>query len=139
MELEKYTKITRDATKRYSQFIEALLLSTGLAFLMLGIAFGLTFLFKSGNPIEYPYILLIFALSFIIGSVFFEKKMANRQISLLYGSIASVFVTFILTTLFGGVKFVLNGRNLPEAEMILSSLAVCMVISMIIINLLAQE
>ena len=140
MEKGKYTNITRKATKRYSHFLEALLLSTGLAFLMICIAFGLMFIFEKGAPIDYPYILLIFALSFIIGSVFFEKKMANRLFSLFYGSLASLFVTFILTAIVGGIRFVADrDLDLPETEIIISSLAICMIISMVIINLLAHE
>ena len=137
----KYTQLTRNVTKRYAHFIEAILLSTGLAFLMLCIAFGLMFIFGGEAPIEYPYLLLIFALSFIIGSVFFEKQMVNRLNSLFYGCLTSLIITFILTTLVGGIKFVLPeaGKDIPGTDVVISSLAVCMVISMVIVNLLAYE
>jgi len=139
MDEGKYTQLTRNVAKRYAHFIEALLLSTGLAFLMLCIAFGLMFIFGGEAPIGYPYLLLIFALSFIIGSVFFEKQMVNRLNSLFYGCLTSLFVTFILTTIVGGIKFVLADKDLPGNEVVISSLAICMVISMVIINLLAYE
>jgi len=131
---KKFQKIT----KVYSHFLEALIVSTAIAFLMLAIAFGLIYMDVEGTPIPDQYLLLIFALTFIIGSVFFEKHNFNRITSLIYGGLFSASATFVITAVVGGLRYVIN-EDLPESSVIISALAVCMIISMVIINLLTYE
>ncbi|MDY6964743.1 MAG: heat-shock protein [Halobacteriota archaeon] len=139
MNIKDPKQFTRMLTKRYKRFIEALLLSTALAFLMLGIAFGLMYIFEDGTPIPYSYLLLIFALSFIVGSVLFEKQSFNRTFPLIFGGLFSFFATFIIAAIVGGIRYIFYNFTDFEAEIIISALAVCMIISMVIINILAYE
>lgn len=140
----KLAKINRKLTKRYSNFLEALTVSAGMAFLMLGVAFGLMFMNEEKKlPLDNPYILVILALTFIISTVFFEKQKVNRITSLIYGGLFSTFITFIIITVIGGVMLIntktFPASNLPTSSEIISALAVCMIISMVIINLLSYD
>ena len=135
--IKKYGQITEN----YSNFLEALLLSTIMAFLMLGLAFGLMYIKDKGIPIPGQFLLLILALSFIIGSVFYESRKVDRLVSLVYGGLFSASATFIITTLIGGVRHIptVITSDQPSPSIIISSLAVCMIISMVLINLLTYE
>ncbi len=135
---KKYKRFVK-GTKGYSNFLEALIVSTTMALLMLGLAFGLIYMDKKGTPIPDQYLLLIFAITFIIGSVFFEKQKFNRITSLIYGGLFSASVTFVITAIVGGLIYITKTRDLPATSVMISALAVCMIISMVITNVLSYE
>ncbi len=109
-----------------------------MALVMLGIAFGVLYLFESGLPIHPALILMIGALSFIIGSVFFDAKGASQLRSLIGGAVLAVSSAFVITAIIGSIKYCIGGK-LPGWEIMVSSLAVCMVASAVIIQLMIHE
>ncbi|UZE92063.1 MAG: heat-shock protein [Methanosarcinales archaeon] len=109
-----------------------------MALVMLGIAFGVLYLFESGLPIHPALVLMIGAFSFIIGSVFFDAKGASQLRSLIGGGVIAISSAFIITAIIGSIMYCIGGK-LPGWEIMVSSLAVCMVASAVIIQLMIHE
>jgi len=109
-----------------------------MALVMLGIAFGVLYLFESGLPIHPALVLMIGAFSFIIGSVFFDAKGASQLRSLIGGGVIAISSAFIITAIIGSIMYCIGGK-LPGWEIMASSLAVCMVASAVIIQLMIHE
>ncbi|NQE44399.1 hypothetical protein C5S31_00070 [ANME-1 cluster archaeon GoMg2] len=129
----------------YKRYVKTLILSTALAVLMLYIALGLMF-FASvfaevrPNPVPGPYILLIFAIFFIIFTVFYESrgksatKRKDSLKSLIRGAFLAICATIAFVATIGGVILTIEGGT-PEINMIISALAVCMIVSMVFLSM----
>ena len=129
----------------YKRYVKTLILSTALAVLMLFIALGLMFFASvfagvKPNPVPGPYILLIFAIFFIIFTVFYESrgksetKRKDSLKSLIRGSFLAICATFAFVATIGGVILTLKGET-PGNNMIISALAVCMIVSMVFLSM----
>ena len=129
----------------YKKYLKMLILATAVAVLMLFIALGLMFFATvfTGlriNPVPGPFILLIFAIFFIIFSVFYESrgksktKRKDSLKSLINGLFLAICATFAVVATTGGVILTLEGAA-PESNMIVSALAVCMIVSMVFLSL----
>ena len=112
-----------------------------MAFAMFSVAYGIAYIFDDGSirtPIEPYFILFIFAVGFVIFSVYIEKKRQDAVYpwSLLGGAIASGVFTFIITAAVGGVRYLWEK---PFTEMdtgiLFYALSVCIILSMILFNL----
>ncbi len=91
-------------------FVQALSVSTLMATFMIGVALGIMFIISNGvSPLPFPLILLIFAIVFIAGSVFFENRGAEQAGALIGGLIVSIGITFASVSFFGGIRFALDG------------------------------
>ncbi|MDW7732300.1 MAG: heat-shock protein [Methanolobus sp.] len=122
-------------------FVQAIAVSTTLAVFMIGVAMGIMNLAKTGSSsVPVPIILLIFAVIFIAGSVYFENRGADYMGSLIGGAIASFVATFSATSFFTGVNYAFTGgiSDLGSGQ-IISALAICMVVSMLIIRTLQHK
>ncbi len=128
----------------YKKYLKTLILSTALAVLMLLIALGLMFFatVSAGvrpNPVPGPFILLIFAIFFIIFSVFYEsgdKSKAKRNDvlqSLIRGFFLAICATFAIVAATGGFILMIEGVT-PGINMLISALAVCMIVSMVFLS-----
>ena len=122
-------------------FVQALAVSTTLAIFMIGVAMGIMRLASTGSPsVPLPAILLIFAVIFIAGSVYFENRGADYLGSMIGGAVASFVATFSATAFFTGIKYAMEGGiSVLGWEQIISALAVCMVASMLIIRTLQHK
>lgn len=133
----------------YKRYQKTLILSTALAFLMLYIAFGLIFFSKEGNPIPGHYILLILAINFIISVVFYESrgkgkskeksKERDNLKSLIKGLFLAISATFALVAIISGMKLMIyydTFELIGGFGSFISALAICMIVSMILISLL---
>lgn len=129
----------KDITTRYRNFTSALALSFALALLMILMALGIMYIAKNLGLVLslYPYILLLFAISFIICSVFLTAKKVERKKSIIGGSLMALAVTFTLVTLYGAFWHLIPlcepCRSLGLEGFIIA-LAVCMVISWIMLT-----
>jgi len=125
----------------YKKYLKTLILSTALALLTLYIAFGLMFFATEGNYVPGPFILLIFAIFFIIFTVFYESKGKSKSKgkesvkSLIKGLFLGTCATFAFIATLGGVIFTLEGE-LPEINLIISAVAICMIVSTVFLSLL---
>ncbi|MCW3128714.1 MAG: hypothetical protein N2V75_01210 [Methanophagales archaeon] len=132
----------------YRKYLKTLVLSTVLAFFMLYIAFGLIFFAKRGNPVPAHFILLIAAIFFVIFTVFYESKGRVREKekgkekgsegfkSLIKGLFMAICATFSFVAITGGVKLAIERAFPIGMEAFISALAICMIVSMVFLNLL---
>ncbi|SDF87314.1 hypothetical protein SAMN04488589_1607 [Methanolobus vulcani] len=122
-------------------FVQALVVSTTMAVFMIGVAFGLMSMAREGStPVPMAVMLLIFAVIFIAGSVFFESRGADYMGSLVGGAIIGLAATFSATAFFSGVRFAIGG-GITEIgfDQVVSALAVCMIASMLLIRVLQHR
>jgi hypothetical protein len=121
-------------------FVQALIVSTTMAVFMIGVAFGLMSMATSGFDVPMAAMLLIFAVIFIAGSVYFESRGADYIGSLVGGAIISLVATFSATAFFSGVRFAIGGGITQiGADQVVSALAVCMIASMFLIRVLQHK
>ena len=135
-------------TGDYKKYLKTLILAIALAFLTLYIAFGLMFFAPKENTVPGWFILLTFAISFIMFTVFYESKVKSksksskkdkeRLKSLIKGLFLGICATFAFVAVIGGVKFMLRGsiQEIGGIEVFISALAICMIVSMVFLSLL---
>ncbi|WP_440953462.1 heat-shock protein [Methanococcoides sp. FTZ1] len=122
-------------------FLQALAVSGTMSIFMIGMAIGVMNIISTRiSPMPSYMILLIFAVIFIVGSVFFEKRGADQIGALIGGCVVSLASTISIFSFFGGVDFVLNG-GLTELgpDRLISALAICMIASMLLVKLLSYK
>jgi hypothetical protein len=116
-------------------FLQTLVTVLGMSLTMIAVALGIIYLFDTGLPLPAPVILLVFAIGFTLGSVFFERRGAEHPWSLVGGAIASMGTTFLVISIVGGILFVANGSlSTIPVDTVLYSLSACMIVSMITLN-----
>lgn len=116
-------------------FLRTLVLVVGMSLTMIAVALGIIYLFETGMPMPTPLIFLIFAVLFIIGTTFFEGRGAVHPWSLIGGAVSSIAVTFIVTSIIGGILYVATGGlSAIPVETVVYSLAACMIVSMVTLN-----
>ncbi len=123
-----------------NDFVRVLTVVAVMAFIMVSVAYGITYIFEDGSvkfPIQPYYILFIFSIGFVISSVFFEKvRDAVYPYSLLGGAIASAILTFIVTAAIGGMYYISdNGFKLLSSDTWVYALSICIILSMVLFNL----
>ncbi len=118
----------------YRKYLNTLAISVALAFLMLYIAFGLIYFTHYGNPVPMDLTLLIFAISFVICTVFYRSRLGEANISLFRGLFLAICSTFCLLAITGGLILTIEGE-IPELNVIISALAICIIISMVLLSL----
>lgn len=132
----------RDTIKLESNdFVRVLAVVAGMAFVMISVAYGITYIFEGGNirfPVEPYYILLMFAIGFVLASVYIEKKREDAVYpwSLLGGAIASAIFSFIITAALGGMRYIWEkGFTGLGTDTLVYALSICIILSMILLNL----
>lgn len=123
-----------------NDFIRVLAVVVIMAFVMISVAYGITYIFENGSinyPIEPQYILFVFSIGFVILSVFFEKvREAIYPYSLMGGAIASAVLTFVIIAALGGMRYIWsNGFRLLNSEAWIYALSICIILSMVLFNL----
>jgi hypothetical protein len=106
-----------------------------LALVMLALALGLIQLFSYGLPLPMPVLLVIVAVSFVLSAAFFERYEVG---SMLWSLLVSLMGSLLVLLLAGGVIYSATAEG-PGWGDILSGLAVCMMVSMILLNYLKQS
>ena len=132
----------------YKKYLKTLILAIALAFLTLYIAFGLMFFAIEGNTVPGWFILLTFAISFIIFTVFYESKVKDksksekkdkeRLKSLIKGLFLGICATFAFVAVIGGVRLTVDQgfELIGGLGTFISALAICMIVSMVFLSLL---
>ena len=123
-----------------NDFVKVLAIVVGMAFVMVSVAYVIGYIIEDGLirfPIEPYYILFIFSIGFVIFSVYFEKERgAIYPWSLMGGAIVSAIVSFILTAAIGGFRYISdNGFKDLTTDIWLYALSICIILSMILLNL----
>jgi len=83
-----------------------------IALIIISVAYGITYIFGEASikiPVKAYYIFFIFSIGFTMFSVFFKEETgAVYPRDLFGGAIASACVTFIITSAFGGIKYIVD-------------------------------
>lgn len=118
-------------------FTNVLLKVLGIAILMMiTVVYGINYIIKI-NPFPVkPYILLfIFAILFVLASVFYEKRGALYPWFLLGGAVASACLVFMITAIIGGLRYVFEkGFTDLGTDTVFYSLSICIILSTILFN-----
>jgi hypothetical protein len=118
-----------------NDFVRVLAAVAGMALIMISVAYGIV----KGGWMEFPvpYILLIFAIGFVLSSVYIEKKREDAVFpwSLSGGAIASGVMTFIITAAIGGMRYILKNSSGLGIDTLVYALSICIILSMILLNL----
>ncbi|MDP3105151.1 MAG: hypothetical protein Q8M95_11160 [Candidatus Methanoperedens sp.] len=110
----------------------------GMAAVMVSVAYGITYILEiDPYPVPLHYVFFIFAIGFVIFSVYFEKERgAIYPWSLMGGAIVSAIVSFILTATIGGLIYISEkGFTVLGTDSWFYALSICIVLSMILYNL----
>jgi hypothetical protein len=118
-------------------FIKVLSIVTAIAVLMMmAVVYGINYIQKI-NPYPVPpyVILLMFAIGFVLASIFYEKRGALYPWLLVGGAVTSLGVVFIITAMIGGIRYVMKeGFTGLGIDTVLYSLSICIILSMILYN-----
>ncbi len=109
-----------------------------MAFIMVSVAYGITYILEiDPYPVPLHYVVLIFAIGFVLFSFFLEKERgAIYPWSLMGGAIVSAIFSFIVTAAIGGIRYISEkGFTLLGTESWFYSLSICIILSMILLNL----
>ncbi len=109
-----------------------------MAFIMVSIAYGITYILEiNPYPVPLHYIFFIFAIGFVILSVYFEKEReAVFPWSLLGGAIASAIFSFILSAAIGGILYIsIKGFTVLGTDTWFYALSIAIIVSMILFKL----
>jgi hypothetical protein len=118
-------------------FTKVLSIVIGIAVvMMMAVVYGINYIQKSYQSPVPPYvILLMFAIGFVLASVFYEKRGALYPWLLVGGAVTSLGVVFIITAIIGGISYVLEkGFTRLGTDTVFYSLSICIILSMILYN-----
>ena len=129
----------RDTTElKSNDFLKVLAIVGGMAFIMVSVAYGINYILREDPyPVPLHYVLFIFAVGFVVFTVFLEKERgAIYPWSLLGGAIASAIFSFIVTAAIGGIRYISkNGFTVLGTDSWFYALSICIILSMILFNL----
>jgi Zn-dependent protease len=121
-----------------NDFVKVLAIVVGMAFVMVSVAYGITYILEiNPYPVPLHYIFFLFAIGFVVFSVYFERdRGAIYPWSLMGGAIVSAIVSFILTAAIGGLLYISEkGFIVLGTDSWFYALSICIILSMILFNL----
>ncbi len=120
-----------------NDFVKILAIVAGMAFVMISVAYGITYILAEGVSPLPPYLIaFIFAVGFVLASVFFERRGALYPWSLVGGAIASAIMAFIITASVGGIKYIMEkGLGGLSTDSAFYGVSISIILSMILLNL----
>ena len=129
----------RDTIKlKSNDFVKVLAIVVGMASVMVSVAYGITYILEiNPYPVPLHYIFFLFAIGFVVFSVYFERdRGAIYPWSLMGGAIVSAIVSFILTAAIGGLLYISEkGFTVLGTDSWFYALSICIILSMILFNL----
>lgn len=118
-------------------FMRVLFIVIGIAVvMMIAVVYGINYILKIDQYPVPPYvILLMFAIGFVLASVFYEKRGALYPWLFVGGVVTSMGVVFIITAIIGGIRYVMEiGFTGLGMDTVFYSLSICIILSMILYN-----
>jgi branched-subunit amino acid ABC-type transport system permease component len=115
--------------------LKAFSAATLLALVMIILALGLIYLFNRGLPLPLSIVLILGAIAFVLSASFFERYEVG---SIVWSLLVSIITTLALVLISGGIVY-LFVVEMPGWEDLVSSLAVSMVVSMVLLNYLKRS
>jgi hypothetical protein len=122
-------------------FVKTLTIALLMGVFLVDMGLGLFDIFSTkSSPLPSAFVLMIFAVMFIGGMVFYEKQGLNTVSSLVAGAFAGFGLSFVFVTLVGGVQFALGGGiSVLGWEQVISAVAACMIAGIIMIKVLSHK
>jgi hypothetical protein len=121
---------------RFDNYILKAFLASGLlSLVMMTLALGLIQLFRYGLSLPLSIILTIAAISFVLSASFFERYEVG---SIMWSMLVSLIITFMLTLISSGIIYGITTQR-QSWEELLSSLAICMIVSMTMLSYLKRS
>lgn len=122
-----------------NDFVKVLAIVVLIASVMVSVAYGIQYIIDTNQiPVPLHYIVFIFAIGFVVFSVYFEKERdAIYPWSLLGGAIVSAIFSFIVMAAIGGILYIISVRSLIDigTDSWFYALSICIILSMILYNL----
>jgi len=121
-----------------NDFVKVLVIVVGMAFVMVSVAYGITYILEiNPYPVPLHYIFFLFAIGFVVFSVYFERERgAIYPWSLMGGAIVSAIFSFLITAAIGGLMYIREKSFTPlGTDLWFYALSICIILSMILLNL----
>lgn len=115
----------------------------GIAFIMISVAYGITYIFQTGTivfPFGPYYFLFIFSIGFVIFTAYFEReKKAVYPRELIGGAMASACLTFLIIACVAGIKYIWEkGLSGIGIETLAYAFSISMILSLILYFVLGK-
>lgn len=122
-------------------FVKTLSIAVFMGIFLVDMGLGLFDIFLTeSSPLPLALILLIFAVTFIAGMVFYERHGLNTLTSLIGGVLAGFGLCFVFVSLVGGVQFVLGGGiSAIGWDQVISAVAASMIASVVMLKVLSYK
>ncbi len=122
-------------------FVKTLSIAVFMGIFLVDMGLGLFDIFLTrSSPLPSALILLIFAVTFIAGMVFYERHGLNTLSSLAGGILAGFGLCFVFVCLVGGVQFALGGGiSAIGWDQVISAVAASMIASVIMLKALSHK
>ncbi|AKB22162.1 MULTISPECIES: hypothetical protein [unclassified Methanosarcina] len=122
-------------------FVKTLAIAVLMGIFLVDMGLGLFDIFSTkSSPLPSAFVLMIFAVMFIGGMVFYERQGLNTLSSLIGGTLAGFGLSFVFVSLVGGVQFALGGGiSTLGWEQVISAVAACMIAGVIMLKALSYK
>ncbi|HET8685239.1 MAG TPA: heat-shock protein, partial [Methanosarcina sp.] len=123
-------------------FVKTLSIAVFMGIFLVDMGLGLFEIFSSKeSPLPSAVVLLIFAVMFIAGMVFYEKHGLDTLSSLVGGALAGFSFSFMFVSLVGGVQFAMGGgiSTVIGWDQVISAVAASMIASVVILKALSYK
>lgn len=123
-------------------FVKTLSIAVFMGIFLVDMGLGLFEIFSTKeSPLPSAVVLLIFAVMFIAGMVFYEKRGLDTLSSLVGGALAGFGFSFMFVSLVGGVQFAMGGgiSTVIGWDQVISAVAASMIASVVILKALSYK
>ena len=122
-------------------FVKTLSVAVLMGIFLVDMGLGLFDIFLTKeSPLPPAFVLMIFAVMFIGGMVFYERQGLNIMSSIIGGALAGFGLSFVFVALVGGVQFALDGGiSALGWEQVISAVAGCMIAGVIMLKALSYK
>lgn len=122
-------------------FVKTLAVAVLMGIFLVDMGLGVFDIFSTkSSPLPSAFVLMIFAVMFIGGMVFYERQGLDTLSSLIGGALAGFGLSFVFVSLVGGVQFALGGGiSAIGWEQVISAVAGCMIAGVIMLKVLSYK
>jgi len=122
-------------------FVKTLAIAVLMGIFLVDMGLGLFDIFSTkSSPLPSAFVLLIFAVMFIGGMVFYERQGLDTLSSIIGGTLAGFGLSFVFVSLVGGVQFALGGGiSTIGWEQVISAVAGCMIAGVVMLKVLSYK
>jgi hypothetical protein len=121
--------------------VRTLSIAVFMGIFLVDMGLGLFEIFSTkSSPLPAALVLLVFAVMFIAGMVFYERRGLDTLSSIVGGALAGFGLCFILVLFVGGVQFALGGGiSIIGWDQVISAVAASMIVSIILLKALSYK